>query len=130
MSHRVVPKSVLIRRKLFNIVFLTLTWITVFIGLAILFWILGYLAYKGIQGINLELFTKFGGDPNGGGLLHAFIGHAIISALTIIIGVPLGILIGIYITEFARYSKFGSFISDVSDIMPVSYTHLTLPTIA
>jgi phosphate transport system permease protein len=117
MSHRVVPKSVLIRRKLFNIVFLTLTWITVFIGLAILFWILGYLAYKGIQGINLELFTKFGGDPNGGGLLHAFIGHAIISALTIIIGVPLGILIGIYITEFARYSKFGSFISDVSDIM-------------
>ena len=117
MSPRIMPKSVLIRRKVFNLAFLTFTWITVFVGLAVLFWILGYLTYKGVQGINWELFTEVGGNPNGGGLLHAFVGHAIISFLTIVIGVPLGILIGIYITEFARYSKLGSFISDVSDIM-------------
>ena len=117
MPYRPIPKAVLIRRKVFNIVFLTLTWLTVFAGLIILFWILGYLAFKGIQGINWDLFTKVGGDPEGGGLLHAFVGHIIISLLTIVIGVPLGIAIGIYIAEFARYSRLGGFISDVSDVM-------------
>ena len=117
MSQRVIPKQVLIKRKTFNLVFLALTWIAVSIGLAILFWILGYLTLKGIQGINLDLFTKVGGDPNDGGLLHAFVGYAIISILTILIGVPLGILIGIYLAEYARFSKFGQLISNTSDIM-------------
>lgn len=117
MSQRVIPKQVLIKRKAFNWVFLTLTWVAVLIGLAILFWILGYLTLKGIQGINIDLFTKVGGDPNDGGLLHAFVGHAIISILTVLIGVPLGILIGIYLAEYARFSKFGQIISNTSDIM-------------
>ena len=117
MQHRVISKQVLIKRKAFNWVFLTLTWVAVLIGLAILFWILGYLTLKGIQGINIDLFTKVGGDPNDGGLLHAFVGHAIISILTVLIGVPLGILIGIYLAEYARFSKFGQIISNTSDIM-------------
>jgi phosphate transport system permease protein len=112
-----VPRSVLLRRKLFNYVFLTLNWIAVVIGLSILFWILGYLTYKGVQGINIDLFTKVGGDPNDGGLLHAFIGHAIISTMTVVMGVPLGIAIGIYIAEYARYSRLGKIIGDVADIM-------------
>jgi phosphate transport system permease protein len=76
-----------------------------------------FLTNKGIQGINIDLFTKVGGDPNGGGLLHAFVGHAIISTLTVLIGVPLGIAIGIYVAEYARYSRLGNLIGDVADIM-------------
>jgi phosphate transport system permease protein len=107
----------MVKRKLFNILFLTATWISVFIGLGILFWILGFLFYKGIQGINWDLFTKYGGDPDDGGLLHAFIGHAILTTLAILIGVPLGILIGIYLSEYARYSKFGQILRNFSDNM-------------
>lgn len=113
----IIPKSVLLKRKLFNFIFLTLNWIAVGVGLSILFWILGYLTLKGLQGLSIDLFTKVGGDPNDGGLLHAFVGHAIISVLTLLIGVPIGILIGIYLSEYARYSRLGQFLSDVSDIM-------------
>lgn len=113
----IIPKSVLLKRKLFNFIFLTLNWIAVGVGLSILFWILGYLTLKGLQGLSIDLFTKVGGDPNDGGLLHAFVGHAIISVLTVLIGVPIGILIGIYLSEYARYSRLGQFLSDVSDIM-------------
>ena len=116
-KREVIPKSVLLRRKAFNIVFLALNWVAVAVGLSVLFWILGYLTLKGVQGLSLDLFTKVGGDPNGGGLLHAFVGHAIISVLTVLIGVPIGILIGIYLSEYARYSRLGRFLSDVSDIM-------------
>lgn len=118
MGYReIIPKSVLVKRKLFNVIFLSLNWVAVGIGLSILFWVLGYLTVKGIQGLNVDLFTKVGGNPNDGGLLHAFVGHAIISALTVLIGVPIGILIGIYLSEYARYSRLGQFLSDVSDIM-------------
>lgn len=117
MQREFIPKAVLIRRKIFNTLFLALNWLAVAVGLSVLFWILGYLTLKGIEGISLDLFTKVGGDPNDGGLLHAFVGHAIISTLTVLIGVPLGILIGIYLAEYARYSRFGRFISNVSDIM-------------
>jgi len=113
----VIPKSVLLRRKLFNTVFLSLNWVAVLVGLSVLFWILGYLTLKGIEGLSLRLFTEVGGNPDGGGLLHAFVGHAIISAMTVLIGVPIGILIGIYLSEYARYSRLGRFLSDVSDIM-------------
>ena len=116
-NREIIPKSVLVRRKLFNVIFLSLNWLAVGVGLSILFWVLGYLTVKGIQGLNIDLFTKVGGDPNDGGLLHAFVGHAIISALTVLIGVPVGILIGIYLSEYARYSRLGQFLSDVSDIM-------------
>ncbi len=113
----VISPSVLLRRKAFNLFFLTLNWIAVAIGLGILFWILGFLTLKGLQGINIDLFTKVGGNPDDGGLLHAFIGHAILTALSVIIGVPLGILIGIYLSEYARYSWLGKLLSNVSDIM-------------
>ncbi len=116
-KREIIPKSVLLRRKAFNIIFLTLNWVAVAAGLSVLFWILGYLTLKGVQGLSIDLFTKVGGDPNGGGLLHAFVGHAIISTLTVLIGVPVGILIGIYLSEYARYSRFGKLLSDVSDIM-------------
>ena len=116
-KREVIPKSVLLRRKAFNIIFLTLNWVAVAAGLSVLFWILGYLTLKGVQGLSIDLFTKVGGDPNDGGLLHAFVGHAIISTLTVLIGVPVGILIGIYLSEYARYSRFGKLLSDVSDIM-------------
>jgi len=139
MSQKVViPKAVLIRRKALNLIFLALNWLAVGVGLGILFWILGYLTVKGLQGINLDLFIHTRETPetkliteklaNGtvitkmvevyhGGLLHAFVGHAIISLLTVIIGVPLGILIGIYLAEYARFSRFGKIISNASDIM-------------
>jgi len=113
----VIPKSVLLRRKAFNLFFLLLNWLAVGVGLGILFWILGYLVVKGVQGINIDLFTKVGGNPDDGGLLHAFVGHLIISTLTVIIGVPMGILIGIYLAEYARFSRWGKIISNVSDIM-------------
>ncbi|NPB05687.1 MAG: phosphate ABC transporter permease PstA [Aquificae bacterium] len=113
----VVPRGVLLRRKFYNFLFLALNWLAVAVGLSVLFWILGYLTLRGLEGLSPELFTEVGGDPENGGLLHAFVGHAIISAMTVLIGVPLGILIGVYLAEYARFSKFGRLISNASDIM-------------
>lgn len=83
----------MIRRKIENYIFLSLSGISAFLGLFFLFWILGDLLINGFKYVNLDLFTKDPVPPGmeGGGLKHAFIGHIIITALGTLIGTPIGI---------------------------------------
>jgi len=88
----------MVKRKLENYIFLTLSGFSALLGLFFLFWILGDLLINGFKYINLDLFTKDPVPPGmeGGGLKHAFIGHLIITVLGTMIGTPIGILAGIF----------------------------------
>jgi phosphate transport system permease protein len=61
---------------------------------------------KGISALNLDFFTKTQapfGEP-GGGIAHALIGTLVLVLIATAMALPVGILIAIYVSEFARPS--------------------------
>jgi phosphate transport system permease protein len=91
-----------LRRRAVNNVMLTLTGVCAFVTVAILFVILGYMIYKGGKSVNLDFFTKLPRAPgeSGGGMANAIVGSGIIIALATALGIPVGFLAGIYLSEW------------------------------
>ncbi|MBC7078747.1 MAG: phosphate ABC transporter permease PstA [Candidatus Methanosuratincola petrocarbonis] len=75
-----------------------------------LFWIIGSIIWNGISVMSIEFLTSlpapFG--SSGGGIGNAIIGTLIINLFASGLGIPLGILTGIYLAEYAYDSKMGS----------------------
>jgi len=67
----------------------------------------------------LHIFLEESAPPllGGGGIKHALIGQLIITAIAVLIGVPIGVLGGTYIAEYGRNNRIAHFISTISDIM-------------
>jgi len=91
---------------------------TVFIVLAPLVAIFGYLLYRGIGSINWAFLTqtpKPVGEA-GGGMANAIVGSIIILGIASLIGVPFGVGAGIYLAEYGR-NRFGSAIRFTADVL-------------
>ena len=89
------------------------------IALVPLIAILGYLIYKGASSLNLAFFTK---NPvpvgeSGGGLANAIVGSAEILAFASLMGIPLGIAAGVYLSEFGRNSIFANIVRFTADVL-------------
>jgi len=86
------------RRKTTNGVMLSLTGLATLLALAPLFWIIGYVLYKGGQSINLALFTQLPRPVGmaGGGVLHAIEGTLLLTLLSGLIALPPGLLAAFY----------------------------------
>jgi phosphate transport system permease protein len=107
------------KRRLTNNIILFLSTLSALIGIAFLFWILGVLIMNGVEAINWEIFA-FEGAPPGyeeSGLKHALLGQLIIVGMATLLGVPLGILGGTYLSEYGKNSRLAHAIRDISDIM-------------
>src|SRR4051812_22207511 len=117
-----MPQRLSITRRLSN-GFATLAAVSAtLLVLAPLFAIFGYLVYKGIGSINLAFLTHTPqpvGEP-GGGMANAIVGSANILGIGSLIGVPLGIGAGIYLSEYgtSRYSDVVRFTADVLNGVP------------
>lgn len=106
------------RRKLGNGVALTLSCAAALVGLCFLGWILWTLVARGIQGIDWALFTRMTPPPmTEGGLANAFFGSAVMCALAIAIGTPLGIAAGTWLAEYGNARKAGTLVRFVNDIL-------------
>lgn len=69
----------------------------------VLFWILGFIVVKGIGVISWEFLTGMPRDGmTAGGILPAIVGTLCLTLGSIVIAFPLGILSGIYISEYTR----------------------------
>ncbi len=88
-------------------------------GLFWLVFILGDVIVHGLSAMNLDLFLEDPAPPgiDGGGLRNAFAGQLMITLFATLIGVPVGVLGGTFLAEYARGSKTAQFISILSDIM-------------
>ncbi len=78
--------------------------------------IFAYLIYKGAGSINWAFLTqtpKPVGEP-GGGMANAIVGSMVILAIASLMGVPLGIGAGIYLSEFGR-NRYGDIVRFVSE---------------
>jgi phosphate transport system permease protein len=85
-------------RKTTNAVMLGLTGLLTLLALIPLFWIIGYVFYRGGKAINLDFFIHTPtplGIP-GGGVLHAIEGTLIVSLLAALFAIPPGILAAFY----------------------------------
>ena len=106
------------RRKVFNAVALAMSCIAAVIGLLFLAWILWTLVSKGIQGIDVALFTQDTPPPmETGGLKNAFFGTAVMCLMAILIGAPLGIAAGTWLAEYGNARKLGTVVRFVNDIL-------------
>ncbi len=107
------------KRKIESFVALTLSTLAAMSGLFWLVFILGDVLIHGIGALNLGLFLEDPAPPGieGGGLRNAFVGQLLITLCATIIGVPLGVLGGTFLAEYARGRKIARIISILSDIM-------------
>ncbi len=106
------------RRRLTNIIALTLSMIATISGLFWLSWLLWTLLSAGIAGINPALFTQITPPPGSdGGLSNAIVGSLILTVGGVVIGAPIGILAGTYLAEFSRESKIAHVVRFINDVL-------------
>src|SRR5208283_3785849 len=106
------------RRKLVNRLMLGLSCTAAAIAILILALILGYTLIRGISYLNLNILTK-AAEPvgeTGGGMRNEIFGTLILVLLGSIIALPIGLLTGIYLAEFAN-PKVAATIRFTADIL-------------
>lgn len=74
-----------------------------FAVVGVLFWILGFIIVNGIKVINWEFLSAYPTDGmTGGGIFPAIIGTLYLVLGSVIIAFPIGVMSGIYISEYAH----------------------------
>lgn len=106
-------------RKLEGAIALTLSTLAALIGLFWLIFILRDVLIHGIRALTPALFLN---DPapagvTGGGLRNAFIGQLLITLFATLFGVPIGVLGGTFLAEYAHGTRVARIISILADIM-------------
>ena len=101
------------KRLLINKIVLALSTISALIGLAFLAWILVTLFMKGLGSFHFSLFLN---DLIDNGLRNLIIGQFILAGIASLIGIPLGMVAGIYIREYGQ-GRYANLIRNLSDIM-------------
>ena len=89
-------------RKSLNYVMLSLTGIAALGVVSILFFILGYLIWNGGRSLNWNFFTQLPKPvgESGGGMANAIVGSLKLLMLAALMGLPVGLLTGVYLAEF------------------------------
>ena len=107
------------RRRWANTQGLILSMTAMAVGLAVLLWILFVLFSNGLAAIDWNMFTQDTPAPGseGGGLRNAIIGSLMMVGLSVLVSTPIGILAGIYLTEYGDQSKTAEVTRFVTDIM-------------
>jgi phosphate transport system permease protein len=114
-----IDLSLFAKRKRANKIGLTLSMGAMVIGMIFLLWILGVLFFKGFAALDISLFTQSTPAPGseGGGLANAILGSLMIVASCTFISTPIGVLAGLYLSEYGDRSKVASITRFVTDIM-------------
>lgn len=124
-------------RRLISLMALTGTGLCALITIGCLFGLLGYIMAHGISALNWGFFTKLPtpvGEP-GGGMANAIVGTLKLLGLASLIGIPIGLLGGVYLAEFGRgtLAFWVRYAADVLNGVPsivvgiIAYTLVVLP---
>ena len=107
------------KRKRANAFGLTFSLVAMSIGMMFLLWILAILLFKGFSAISPALFLEISPAPGtlGGGLANAIVGSLLMVFFCAFFSTPIGILAGIYLSEYGDNNKFSQITRFVTDIM-------------
>jgi phosphate transport system permease protein len=107
-----------VRRKVTNMVALTLSLLAMAFGIFWLAWILLEVLRLGVGGLSLDLFTMMTPPPGvQGGLLNAIVGSFILVGLSMLVGTPVGILAGVYLAEYGERGWLAPTTRFINDIL-------------
>ena len=106
------------RRRLVSTAFVAFCALSVLIALVPLVFSLFFVVTQGIQALNLDFFTQMPKPVGelGGGMANAIVGTLILIGLGSLFAVPIGILSGVYMSEYAG-SRFASGIRFAADTL-------------
>ncbi|WP_047154520.1 phosphate ABC transporter permease PstA [Aneurinibacillus tyrosinisolvens] len=106
------------KRRAFSSFMVALTVLSMMLALTPLFSILGYVIVKGASALNLSFFTHLPAPPGeiGGGMANGIIGTFILIGLASVIGIPIGLMSGIFLSEYGR-NRLGKLVSFLTDIL-------------
>jgi phosphate transport system permease protein len=101
-----------------NAIMLTVTALCTLFTIGVLFFILGYLLFHGGKNLNWNFLTRLPVPvgETGGGMANAIVGSGKILLLATLIGVPIGFLGGIYLSEYGGVA-FSSVVRFVADLL-------------
>lgn len=107
------------KRRMINNIAIFIAILAMVFGLIWLVWILFTTLQKGLAGLSLDVFLEMTPAPNAevGGLANAIIGSLMMVILATFIGTPLGILVGIYLSEYGKKSWLAEGMRFVNDIL-------------
>ena len=110
------------RRKLASSLFVAFCALSVLLALVPLAFVLFFVVSQGIQSLNLDFFTQMPkpvGEP-GGGMANSIVGTVLVTALGSLMAIPIGILSGVYMSEYAgtRFSSAVRFAADTLNGVP------------
>ena len=90
-------------RKAVNALMLSVTGLCALLTVSALFIILGFLVWNGAKSLHFSFFTNLPAPvgETGGGIANAIAGTGKLLLLSALIGVPIGLLGGIYLAEYA-----------------------------
>lgn len=131
------PSASIARRQLVDRCMGAVLLLCALLALAPLVLVIGFILVNGIQSVNLRLITNLPKPvgETGGGMANAFVGTAVLIVIASVIGVPIGVLAGIYLSEFGhnRFAGALRFLTDVLTGVPsiiigiVAYSLIVLP---
>jgi phosphate transport system permease protein len=89
-------------RKSVNAVMFSLTALCALVSVSVLLFILGYLVWHGGKSLNWAFFTQLPKPvgETGGGMANAIVGSGKLLLLAALVGVPIGFMAGVYLSEF------------------------------
>jgi phosphate transport system permease protein len=111
--------SIYAKRKRSNLIGLAMSMSAMAIGLIFLLWILAILMFKGFSALDWALLTQNTPAPGtpGGGLANAIVGSLMIVISCSLLSTPIGVLAGVYLSEYGETSKSAAVTRFVNDIM-------------
>ncbi len=103
------PRSIAWRRAMDRFVKVVAS-LSAMVGLVALAWILCVVIARGGSALDWSFFTQIPHPPGvaGGGLANAILGTLAMTGLGALMGVPLGLLAGVFLAEFGKASLVGS----------------------
>lgn len=106
-------------RKVSDVVIKFLSGGSALIGILALIWILYEVCLKGIAAIDWTFFTALPTPPGmvGGGLANAIVGTLMLTIGATILGVPVGLLAGTYLSEFGEGSRLALAVRFFSNVL-------------
>ncbi len=112
-------KGVLARRRIVDVASKILMGLATAVGVFFLFWILWTTLRFGIAGMHWDLFTKDTPPPgtDGFGLRNAFVGSLSLLMVSVLIGVPIGLMGGTWLAEYGFHSRTANAVRFINDIM-------------
>jgi len=107
-----------LRRKTWNVLMFAITAACATVTISVLFFILGYLVWHGAAALNWDFFTQLPKPVGeaGGGMANAIVGSGKILFLATLIGVPIGFVAGVYLSEYGGRT-FSFIIRYVTDLL-------------